>query len=124
MFEGDNEKCVTLVGKSFGGLWAAKAINLTEGLPVSVNFDYDYVLKREEQKHDVLGWLHSHPHFRADPSTIDDNTMHAWVCSFGKPLLCGIDGVDGLKFWLYFDDESEPKLVNHIRLGKFFCGSY
>lgn len=124
MFEGKNEKCVTLVGKKILGMWLAKSINLTEGQPSIVNFDYKSILEREDKNHDIIGWVHSHPNWRADPSITDDNTMHAWVCALGRPLLCGIDGTDGMKFWLYFDDKSSPILVKHIRFGKFFCGSY
>jgi proteasome lid subunit RPN8/RPN11 len=53
-----------------------------------VNFDGPAVLAREEQKGDVLGFLHTHPDGPAEPSHRDVRTMRAWCSAFGKPLLC------------------------------------
>jgi proteasome lid subunit RPN8/RPN11 len=58
--------------------------------------------------HRLIGWIHTHPSFTADPSNTDDATMRAQVCSLGRPLLCCIEGTDGLRAHWYVDDESNP----------------
>jgi hypothetical protein len=43
--------------------------------------------------------------------------MHAWCSAFGKPLLCIIDGEDGLRGWLFendVEDEWEMPLVQEF----------
>jgi len=56
----------------------------------------------------VVGFYHTHPGFTATPSFIDHGTMGAWVNCLGKPLWCVIKGVDGIRAFLYKDDESYP----------------
>jgi hypothetical protein len=73
---------------------------------VQVEFDGPAVLAREERRHDVIGFLHTHPRFAASPSRRDVVTMQAWVSAFGKPLLCLIRGADGLKGYRFDDFES------------------
>jgi hypothetical protein len=66
-----------------------------------VRFDGPWVLRREEQHGDVVGFYHTHPDGPAVPSRRDVGTMRAWCSSFGKPLLCLIDspaGVRGYRF--------------------------
>ena len=71
-----------------------------------VEFDGPATLAREERRHDVVGFLHTHPQFAASPSRRDVATMRAWVMAFGKPLLCLIRGSDGLVGWRFDDDRS------------------
>ena len=73
---------------------------------VEVEFDGPAVLAREERRHDVVGFLHTHPGFAASPSRRDVATMQAWVSAFGKPLVCLIRGADGLKGYRFDDFES------------------
>ncbi len=103
-----NEECWILVGHADRDIWWGKKVNKTEGRPVSVEFDANYIIEREERHHDVVGMIHSHPNMVASPSFRDDKTMHAWVCALGKPLVCCILGDDGLRAWWYDDDESPP----------------
>lgn len=123
MFE-KNEQCWLLLGKRWNKFWQGTKFYQGKGTPTRVNFDGSFVLEREETEGDVLGFYHTHPNLSNYPSSIDDETMHGWVSCFGRPLLCAIKGSNGLKFWLYFDDESRPRAVKHIRLGKRFCGVY
>ena len=67
------------------------------------------VLEREESKHDILGFLHTHPNSVASPSRRDHDTMQAWVSALGKPLLCVIEGQDGLAAYCYEDDQSRGR---------------
>jgi proteasome lid subunit RPN8/RPN11 len=73
---------------------------------VQVEFDGPAVLAREERRHDVVGFLHTHPGFAASPSRRDVATMQAWVSAFGKPLVCLIRGSDGLKGYRFDDYEA------------------
>jgi len=63
------------------------------------------VLEREERRHDVLGFLHTHPDGPSHPSNRDVRTMHTWCSSFGKPLLCVIAGSEGLSGFLFQDED-------------------
>ena len=79
----------------------------TKGEPASVAFDAEWVLEREESKGDVVGFYHTHPSGLPSPSKRDDRTMHAWVCSFGKPLLCLIEADRQVIAYQYVDDEND-----------------
>jgi proteasome lid subunit RPN8/RPN11 len=104
-----NEHCWILVGRWKDDLWWAKKIRPTEGAPCSVAFDPNYVLAREESGiKDTMGWLHTHPGMVAVPSSRDDVTTKAWVTSLGRPLVCCIRGIDGLRAWWYLNDEDPP----------------
>lgn len=103
-----NEHCWILTGKVQHLTWSGKIQKESEGRPASVDFDYNYVLKREEEKRDIIGFCHTHPGFLAIPSDRDVRTMGAWVNCLGKPLLCLIEGTDGLRAYLFYDDEYEP----------------
>ena len=100
------EHCWTLVGHRRGELWLARRVRKKFGQPASVEFDATWVLVREESHGDVVGFYHTHPAGVIEPSVRDDRTMHAWVSSFGRPLLCVIEA-DGLaRAFLYRDDET------------------
>jgi len=103
-----NEQCWILVGRWKDDLWWAKKIRPTEGVPCAVAFDPNYVINRDVERHDVIGFIHTHPGMSAHYSQRDDRTMKAWVCCLGKPLVCCIMGNDGLRAWWYFDDENPP----------------
>ena len=113
------EQCWVLFGRRGNWAWNAKYDRYTEGMPASVAFDYNYVYEREK---DIIGWIHTHPHWSAFPSGTDDITMKAWVCSLGRPLLCCIIGLDGLRAHWYMDDESPSKEVQVLRIGKKIYG--
>jgi hypothetical protein len=88
-----------------------------------VGFPYQWVLDREEKTGDLVGFMHTHPGFQASPSLRDDATMEQWVLSFGKPLLCLIEGINGLKGYLYYSDECNPVPVRTIkRFGDLIVG--
>jgi proteasome lid subunit RPN8/RPN11 len=65
-----------------------------------------WALEREEKRHDIVGFFHTHPDGPPSPSTRDVRTMRAWCSSFGKPLLCLIRSPQGLKGYRFDDDES------------------
>lgn len=104
-----NEQCWMLVGGINGDLWWGEKFGpQSEGTPASVAFDPDFVIKREEEHGDVVGFIHTHPSFTAHYSMRDDRTMKAWVLSLGKPLVCCIIGTDGLRAFWYNNDEDPP----------------
>lgn len=117
-----NEKSWVLLGGVNENLWWGRMTKQTQGLPCSVEFNYDWTLYREETKGDVVGWLHTHPGMLAYPSSRDHRTMKAWVTCFGKPLVACIHGVDGLRAWWYMDDESDPIEQQVKKLSHFIFG--
>ena len=107
-----NERSWILTGKLFRGLWFFRRNRQREGLPCSVDFDWEWAMRQEEQNHNVA-FLHSHP-CQAYPSSRDERTMRAFCLCFGRPILCAILGTDGLRGFWFIDDESpfvERKLV-------------
>jgi proteasome lid subunit RPN8/RPN11 len=118
------EECWPLVGECRGRLWHARKLRRTVGGPAHVEFDGPAVLAREEKRRDIVGFLHTHPGFRAKPSKRDIATMQAWVRAFGKPLLCLIQGTDGLAGYLFASDDSPPERLVQVKAvtrGKFIA---
>jgi len=77
-----------MLGKMKPHYVRGRLVKKTMGNAVSVKFDWNWVLKREEKKGDVLGFWHTHPDGSLEPSKKDIKTMQAWVSCFGRPLLC------------------------------------
>jgi proteasome lid subunit RPN8/RPN11 len=100
------EHCWTLLGERRGRIWLCRRVQPSQGERTSVRFDGARVLEREETHGDVVGFLHTHPDGPASPSERDVRTMRAWCGAFGKPLLCLIDGPDGLRGFRFDDGES------------------
>jgi proteasome lid subunit RPN8/RPN11 len=100
------ELCWTLLGERRGRIWLCRRVQPSQGERTSVRFDGARVLEREETHGDVVGFLHTHPDGPASPSERDVRTMRAWCAAFGKPLLCLIDGPDGLRGFRFDDAES------------------
>lgn len=117
-----NEQCWVILGRLFGAFWLGRISYLSQGSPSEVEFNASLILEREDDKHDVIGFVHTHPNTDASPSFTDHATMQAWVTALGKPLVCGIDGTDGLKSFVYTDDESKGYEGRIIKFGKFVCG--
>jgi proteasome lid subunit RPN8/RPN11 len=101
------EQYWTLVGTRRGQIWYARRIHHHSGAPVSVRFDGLSVLHREEKRHDVVGFFHTHPGGLPRPSTRDVRTMRAWCSSFGKPLLSVIQSPEGVAGFRFDDDVSD-----------------
>jgi proteasome lid subunit RPN8/RPN11 len=100
------ERCWVLLGERRGRTWLCRRARPERGDRASVRFDGLWVLGREEDRGDVVGFLHTHPDGPATPSTRDVRTMRAWCLAFGKPLLCLIDSPAGLRGYRFGDDES------------------
>ena len=88
----------------------------TRGQPAQVEFDAAWVLAREEQRGDVLGFYHTHPFSQPLPSETDLRTMRAWASAFGKPLLCLIESIDGLAAFRFDDDDSPAMKLRSCEL--------
>jgi len=101
------EHCWTLVGLRRGPFWYARRVRKVTGKPASVEFDASWVLRREEDRGDVVGFYHTHPGGPPQPSKRDLRTMHAWVAAFGKPLLCLIESEGMVAAFRFDDDESD-----------------
>lgn len=104
---GENEVASVLLGRRAGRLWLCRACWEWTGTPVSVEFAAQRVLEEEGYFGDVMGFYHTHPNMPARPSERDIRTMQAWVGCLGKPLLCLIRGRDGLRGWVFRDDEDK-----------------
>ncbi|MCE9546622.1 MAG: Mov34/MPN/PAD-1 family protein [Planctomycetia bacterium] len=100
------ENCWVLVGEHKRPFWHARRVRPTRGKPASVEFDAAWVLRREEEQGDVVGFYHTHPSGPPQPSSRDDRTMRAWAGALGKPLLCLIEADGAVAAFRYDDDES------------------
>jgi proteasome lid subunit RPN8/RPN11 len=100
------ERCWTLLGQRRGRIWYARRVRPTAGERFSVEFDAAWVLAREEQHGDVVGFFHTHPDGPPRPSRRDLRTMRAWCSAFGKPLLCLIASPEGVGAYRFEDDRS------------------
>jgi len=89
------EICYIMLGKRKPNFAKGRLIRKTIGNSHSVKFDWNWVLKREERKGDVIGFWHTHLDGNLDPSKRDRKTMEAWINCFGKPLLCVIQNQYG-----------------------------
>jgi hypothetical protein len=105
------ELCWTLVGRRQGRVWLARRMRRSRGERASVRFDGLWVLQREESRHDVVGFLHTHPDGPSAPSFRDMRTMQAWCTAFGKPLLCFIESPAGLHGYCFAADAAPIKLA-------------
>jgi len=104
-----NEEVAVLVGQRKGHIWHARLRQRRMGGPASVEFDWAWVLEREEHQGDVVGFYHTHPAGQTAPSERDVRTMRAWVCCFGKPLLCLIESGTTLAAYVFATDEAVPE---------------
>jgi proteasome lid subunit RPN8/RPN11 len=102
-----NEICYVLVGQHRGRIWYGRLRQRQTGQPASVEFDWDWVLDREERYGDIIGFYHSHPAGLAAPSHRDLRTMRAWVSCLGKPLLCLIQAGGTLAAYSFATDEDD-----------------
>lgn len=87
------EICYIILGKRNSWLTYfthGRLVKKITGESASVEFDWQWVLEREEEKGDILGFWHTHPDGTLKPSKRDGKTMQAWVSCFGKPLFCVI----------------------------------
>lgn len=105
------EQSRVLTGRRQDGAWRLRLRRPTAGGRAWVEADWAWALEREEAHGDVAGFYHTHPGMTAVPSARDVATMRAWVSCFGKPLLCAIEGAEGLRAYLFASDEDEGRLL-------------
>jgi len=81
-------------------------------------------MAREETSGDIQGFWHTHPNFRALPSETDHATMSGWTICFGKPVVCCIEGIDGLRaYWFWDRGERIGCSRGRVkRIGRWFFG--
>ncbi len=110
------EQCWTLLGRRRGRIWLGRRAQPQAGERTRVAFDGPWVLEREERRHDVIGFLHTHPDGPHRPSGRDVRTMRAWCSAFGKPLLCLILGPEALCGYLFRDDASSGEPLAQVEM--------
>jgi proteasome lid subunit RPN8/RPN11 len=110
-----NEECAVVVGSAQRGVWYGRLRQRWVGTPASVEFDWSWVLAREERRGDVIGFFHSHPSGSNAPSQRDARTMRAWVSCFGKPLLCVIQSPGDLQAYLFQTDVEKGQQLDQVR---------
>lgn len=93
-----NEIFYAIYGAYADGYYFGYLDDFNEGHPARVEFDYDKIMSRHE---DLIGFYHTHPNMAAFPSSTDKETMSGWTNMLGRPLLCLIDGKDGIIPWIY-----------------------
>jgi proteasome lid subunit RPN8/RPN11 len=109
-----NEICYILIGRRRGRIWHGRLRRPHEGRPHSVEFDWAWVLDREERYGDVAGFFHTHPAGLPAPSQRDQRTMRAWVSCLGKPLLCLVESDGLLAAYIFRSDEDEGQPVQEV----------
>jgi len=113
------EEVGILVGHRKGGIWLGRLCQRRQGGAASVEFDWSWVLEREEQRGDVIGFWHTHPFGGDGPSRRDLRTMRGWVDCLGKPLLCLIEVPGRIAAYLYETGEEAGKpLAEAQRFGR------
>ena len=112
-----NEICYILVGKRVNRFWFGRLVKKVIGNAISVKFDWEWVLKREEMKGDVLGFWHSH---QTDirPSARDIKTMLAWIRCFGKMLVCVIQTENYRASYLCTFYKSNTQRIRTLEINK------
>lgn len=101
------EQCWILVGQRRARIWLGRKVRRVTGERACVAFDAAWVLEREEKRHDVIGFWHTHPDGPDGPSLRDVRTMRAWCSAFGKPLLCVIQSPSVATGFYFHNDECE-----------------
>lgn len=109
------EQSAILTGQCRGRIWFARLRQFRSGEPTSVEFDWAWVLEREERYGDILGFYHTHPASLITPSDRDVRTMRAWVSCLGKPLLCVIETDARLTAYVFETDESDGFPLTEIQ---------
>jgi proteasome lid subunit RPN8/RPN11 len=100
------EESGVLVGNRKGDIWLGRLCQRRQGGAASVEFEWSWVLEREERRGDVIGFWHTHPFGMIGPSGRDIRTMHAWVDCLGKPLLCLIEVPGKIAAYLFETGEA------------------
>ncbi len=104
------EEAYILTGIRRGRVWLVRCQRRMEGTPASVEADWRWALEREERRHDVVGFYHTHPPAAsAAPSARDRRTMRAWCAALGKPLLCVIACNGHIQSTCFHDDEDNGR---------------
>ncbi len=102
-----NEISYIITGKQQQNFWYGRLQQRQIGQPTSVEFDWLWVLEREERRGDILGFYHTHPNALIRPSQRDIKTMRAWVSCLGKPLLCLLKSDLSLMAYIFQSDEDK-----------------
>jgi hypothetical protein len=110
-----NEESAVLIGYRRGRIWYGRFRQRQVGQPASVEFNWAWVLEREERYGDVLGFYHTHPAGLPTPSQRDVRTMRAWAGCFGKPLLCIVESGDVLNAYAFQTDEDDGQLLDEVQ---------
>ena len=118
------EECWVIVGKKTARRWRGRRTRYSIGDPSTVKFNPKWVEQREDARGDVLGFIHTHPNTPAYPSDTDYATMRAWCLDTGRPMLCLIQGTDGLRGWWFLDHslDKHPVECEVKNFGPFYRG--
>ena len=111
-----NEKCWVLVGQRQGPFCIGHKMQPTEGAPTRVEFDHDWVIRRDESSGDIIGFLHTHPSGSLEPSQRDVDTMQAWTSCLGKSLVCLIQCDAEIVGFTFVDDNCTGQPVAATQL--------
>ncbi|MDQ3814081.1 MAG: Mov34/MPN/PAD-1 family protein [Armatimonadota bacterium] len=104
------EEAHILTGERRGRVWLMRRHHHVAGQPICVEADWRWALERDEQRDDVVGFLHTHPPGAGTaPSPRDVRTMRAWCSALGKPLLCVIQCRNRIESTLFLNDEDDGR---------------
>ncbi len=111
----DRERCWTLVGICEHDAWRVMKRRRISGRPALVEADWEWTLRREEKRGDVIGFAHTHPSGAGTgPSERDVRTLRAWRIALGKPLLMLIEDGETIAGYVLHTDDGELRSVTSI----------
>ncbi len=120
----EKEICKIVLGKYRKRFFLGRLVKKTIGTGHSVKFDGNWVLKREEERGDVLGFYHSHPNGNHKLSERDIKTMAAWIDCFDKTLICIIESPLELELYDFYPSPSRVYFNSRwfIKIGSLILG--
>ncbi len=110
-----NEISFILTGQRRGRIWYGRLVRRVAGGLASVEFDWGWVLEREERRGDIIGFYHTHPGGPMTPSQRDVRTMRAWASCLGKPLLCVIEAKPTLAAYVFATDDDDGQALAEVQ---------
>ena len=110
-----NEISFILTGQRQRRIWYGRLVQRVAGGLASVEFDWGWVLEREERRGDIIGFYHTHPGGPMTPSQRDVRTMRAWASCLGKPLLCVIKAKSTLTAYVFATDNDNGQALAEVQ---------
>lgn len=124
-----NEEYLAIFGFKIGDFFIGRGYFPQEGQPTQVFFDFNKVINKEKSSGGLIGFYHTHPNMDNHYSFTDKVTMEGWVDMMGRPLVCLIEGQNGLAFYQCFNNKKNQFKMGNLngicpiyKFGNWFFG--